>query len=174
MAITSGDLKFRLSGGSANTTADNSIGGLMSLSQSINDNTDNNLWDDVTGAEANSGDTEYRCFFFRMSHATLDLTSAKAWISQTTPSGDTLINVGMELDPPKVGNSYWVQSIADESTAPANVSFIHSTTKADGLDLGTVEPCSTVAFWVERIVGAAASAYSDDYWSIKVEGDTAA
>lgn len=174
MAITAGDLKFRLSGGSANATPDNSIGGLMSLAASITDNTANNLWDDVTGAEANAGDTEYRCFFFRMSHATLNLTSAYAFVSETTDSADDEIYVGMETDLPKVGNSYWVQSVANESTAPANVSFIASTVKADGLNLGTVEPCSTVAFWVERVVDAAAAAQADNYWSLEVQGDTAA
>lgn len=174
MAIASGDIKFRLSGGSANAAVASSLGGFMSLNTSITDNTANNLWDDVTGAEASQGDTEYRCFFMRMSHATLNWTSVKAWISQTTVAAGDLINFGKEDSPAKVGKSYWVQSVTNESTAPANVSFVHSTTKATADSWGTIEPISVVAVWVERKVTAGASAQTNNYWGFKVEGDTAA
>jgi hypothetical protein len=174
MAITTNDIKFRLSGGSNNTTPNNSLGGLMSKAATVVDNSANNLWDDVSGDEANSGDVEYRCFFVVNSHASLSWTSVKAWVSSPTDSDDDEIYFGIETALSESGNVWWVQSIADESTAPTNVSYIGSTTKSNGLTVGSVGPDTPFAVWVERSVTALASAYTNNYWAIKVEGDTAA
>ena len=59
MAIIASELHYRHSGGAGNSDPDASIGGAMSSTQ-ITDDSDNNLFDDVTGDEASSGDTEYR------------------------------------------------------------------------------------------------------------------
>lgn len=178
MAITSDEIKFRLNGGSANTTANSSLGGFMSLAASIADNSANNLWDDVAGAEAAAGDTEYRCFWIRNSNATLTLQSAVCWVSQTTPSPSTIIYFGFDApDTGLVGNTYWCQSVADESTAPTGVSFVNSSTEATGISWGgtaNLANCSVVGVWVKRVVGANAAAASNDYWGFEIKGDTAA
>ncbi len=62
MAIVSTDLLFYHSGGAGNSDPDASLGGIISTTQ-ITDASDNNLFDDVTGDEASSGDTEYRGFY---------------------------------------------------------------------------------------------------------------
>lgn len=178
MAVASDDIKFRISGGSANTTVNNSLGGFMSLSKTITDNTANNLWDDVTGAEANAGDTEYRAFFVRNS-ATQQFQSATAWVSQTTPAGDTKIWFGFDgANVSKVGNTYWMPSVTAEGNAPANVSFVNSSTEATSVSwndgTSNLEACSVVGVWVKRVVDAAAVARAADYWSLEVKGDTAA
>lgn len=177
MAITASDIKFRFSGGSANTTASACLGGFMSLGASIADNTANNMWDNITGAQASQGDTNYRCFFIRMSHATLNWTGINNWVSQTTTSGDDKIYFGFDTMPSvKVGKSYWVQSVADETTAPANVSFVNSSTKATGVSWvgAQLEPISAVAIWAKRVVTAGANAVTSNYWGFKIEGDSAA
>jgi hypothetical protein len=59
MPIAASDIQYRLSGGAANAVPDSSLGGAKSSVQIV-DNTDNNLFDDVSGAEHTAGRVEYR------------------------------------------------------------------------------------------------------------------
>ena len=61
MAIAASDLEFYLSGGGSNSNPNAALGGVIS-SSAITNASDNNLFDDVTGDEADSGETHYRCF----------------------------------------------------------------------------------------------------------------
>lgn len=55
MAIVSGDILYKLSGGSGNSDPNASLGGVISTTTAST-----NVYDDVGSAEAIAGDIEYR------------------------------------------------------------------------------------------------------------------
>lgn len=164
MPIASNDIQFRLSGGASNTSAAVSLGGAKSSTQAPS-----SRFDDVTSGEAAAADVEYRCIYVHNAHATLTLQGAVAWIQTNTPSANTSIAIG-------VGSSAVNGSepaVANESTAPAGVTFTEPSTKAAGLALGNIPPGQHRAIWERRTVTAGASAGNDSY-VVQVGGDTAA
>lgn len=78
MAITSADLKEYKS---SNTSSD---GGDITATEVV-DNTDNNLFTDITGDEAAAGGTEYRKIFRKNNHGALTWENVVSWLlSQPT------------------------------------------------------------------------------------------
>ena len=169
MPITSTDLKFHLSGGAANSDPNAALGGAISTTQIV-DATVANLFDNVSSAESAAGDTEYRCFYVKNTHATLTLQAAKVYIQTNTPSADTSAEIG-------VGTSAvngTEQTVANESTAPSGVTFSSAAGSGNALSIGNIPAGQHKAIWLKRIVNAAAAAYNSDSVIIRVEGDTAA
>lgn len=173
MAIQSTDIVYRLSGGAANTDKNASLGGAMSTAAGgiITPGAANNVWDDVSGAEAAAGDIEYRCIYVTNTHGSLTLQNSVVWIDALTTSASTEFDIA--LDPAAVGANATASS-ADENTAPTGgtVTFTRPTTKGGGLSIGDIPAGSKKAIWLRRTVTAGASAASDT-GSIRVEGDTA-
>src|SRR5215510_2193981 len=169
MAIVSTDLKLFHSGGGSNSTIANDIAGDIS-SVELTDNTLNNLWDDVSGDESSSGDSEFRKIFFKNSHSSLTAQSTVLWIDTNTTSTNDTINIG--LDP--AGSGAAGADIANESTAPAGVTFSAPSTKGAGLSLGNIATGVRYAVWVKRIVDASAAANDNNSYILKIECDTAA
>ena len=120
MAIASSDLELRLSGGSGNTSPASALGGAMSTAGGgvVTSGGANNLWDDVSGAEASAGDTEYRCAYVKNAHGSLTLQAAALWIDSLTSSPGTEFDLG--LDAAAVGSDSST-TVANENTAPAGV-----------------------------------------------------
>jgi hypothetical protein len=172
MPISSGEIVYRLSGGAANTDPDAALGGAMSTAGGgvITTATLNNLFDDVSGDESASGDTEYRCFYVENTNGTLTLSAIKAWIATASASSDSEYAIG--LDPAGVNGT--ATTIANESTAPAGVTFTRPTDKSGGLTIADLTAGSQAAIWVRRVISAAASAASSDGPTLRVEGDTPA
>lgn len=56
----------------------------------------NQLWDDVSKAESNTGGVEYRCEYFKNTHGADSLIDFKLWIAENTPGQDS---VAIGLDP---------------------------------------------------------------------------
>lgn len=170
MPILTTDIDFFGSGGTAEANPNNWLGGIISSTQ-VTDNTDNNLFDDVTGDEASTGDTEYRGIYVQNSHGSLTLQNTVIWIESNTTSGDTSVRIALDL----AGLNATMDTIADESTAPAPaVTWSTAANKAAGLSLGNIPFGQNYGIWVERVVNAAASAVNADTFVLKVEGDTAA
>ncbi len=169
MAILPADLIFRLSGGSGNTNVNASLGGAISTTAVV-DATLHNLFDVVSSAESSAGDVEYRCVYIRNNHGTLTLQNAVAYISSNTPSADTALAIGLGTS--AVNGTE--QTVADESTAPAGVSFSAPSTLGTGLAIGNIPPGQSKAIWLRRTVNASAVAYNNDGATINVGGDTAA
>lgn len=161
MAIVSSDIKYRLSGGSSNTDPAASLGGVKSSTDA------SNYFDDVSSAEASSGDTEYRCIYVHNNHGTLTLQGAKIWIQTQTPSADTDVAIG--LGSSAVNGTE--QTVANESTAPTSVTFSQPSSFAGGLSIGDIPAGQHKAVWVRRTVNAAAAAASDSF-TLRVQGDT--
>lgn len=175
MAITATDIIYRYTQGNTSaqttSTAAGSLGGTVS-SSAITDNSANNLFDDVSGAESAAGDTEYRAIGILNNHGSLTWQSVVVWISSDTTSADTDFDVA--LDPDAAGGATACDNtIANESTAPTGVTFANTAvSKGTGLSIGNLTPGQYKVIWVKRVVSASAAAASDTA-TIRVEGDTA-
>lgn len=170
MSIVAADIQFQLSGGGSNTDPNAAIGGAIS-STGITDNVSNNLFDNVSSAEAATGDTEYRCWYSKNNHGTLTLGDARAYISQATTSADDEIDIGIAA----AAVSATETAVANENTAPASVTFSRPTTYAGGLAINTTTGLAPAAYrgiWVRRTVNASAAAVTGDNCIVKVEGTT--
>lgn len=164
------DIQKRLSGGVANTDVDLSLGAEMSTSVIVN-NTLQNLFDNVSSAERATGSVEYRCFYFVNKHATETLVGAAVYIASQTPAADTAIAIG--LDPAGVGdgeNTGVAATIADETSAPAGVSFSAPGDAGTALAVGDLAPDEAIAVWVRRTVDIGAVAAANDPFTVRITG----
>lgn len=121
MPILSSDLEMYKS----NNT--DSTGGTISATP-ITDSVVNNLFDDVSSAEAAAGSTEYRKIFFKNKHASLTLLNTVFWRSQDTDSSDDEIFLGLGTANDDDGSS-----ILSSFTGAARVALI-----SDGIDVRNV------------------------------------
>lgn len=174
MPIVSGDIKQFLSGGNSNTDPNASLGGIVSTTEVV-DNTDNNLFDDVSGTEAQAGDTEYRGVYYKNNHGTLELQNARVFIATQTTSADDSVEIGKDPAGAGDGSSTGVMTtIATESNAPAGVTFSAPATYAAGIALAGMTATKVHGVWHKRIVNAAAAAINANSYQITVQGETAA
>ncbi|MGB0747197.1 MAG: hypothetical protein ACPGO3_00480 [Magnetospiraceae bacterium] len=168
MPLTLADINWFLGGGAANADPNASLGGAISNTEIV-DATDNNLFDDVSGAEGAAGDVEYRLMFLKNEDDTLTLQNASIYIDTNTPSGDSNVRIG--LDP--TGKNGTPTTIADEGTAPAGVVFSEPTQGAP-LAITDLGPGEFYPVWVERTITAGAAAYNADNVQFAWQGETAA
>lgn len=169
MAIVAADIKFYLSGGGGNADPNASLGGAIS-STVITAASLHNLFDRVTGDEGDAGDTEYRCFYVKNTHATLSLVAAFLWIQSNSSSTDTTLTLALGGE----GQNGTAETVANESTAPVGEVFSAPASKAAGLSLGDMAAGTYYPVWVKRVVTAGAVAFNTDTATLRVEGDTAA
>ena len=151
MAIVSGDLRFHLTGGAANADPSLSLGGVISSVQ-LTDASLENLFDNVSPAQALAGCTHYRALSFKNASA-LTAYSAVVFISQETTSADTTIEIAYD--------SAGTQSIVNETTAPTGLSFSTPLSLGAGLALGDVAASGVRRIWFKRITSAGAAQASD-------------
>lgn len=167
MPIAASELLFALSGGAGNSNVNLSIGGSKSTT-TISDGTLNNLFDDVSAAEASTGDQEYRGIFLYNSNATLTLYSARVWISaSTTAAGDEIY---IATDTAGINNNNSMSSISDEGTAPTGVSWV---AYGSTISLGDMAATKSYGIWIKRSVSAGAASQANNSASIAWDGETA-
>ncbi len=169
MPIIAADITFQLSGGAVNTVPDAALGGVIS-STAIVDAALHNLFDLVSGDESFAGDTEYRCFYVKNTHATLPYQNAKIWVETETASvdSDELIGLGSSAV------NGIEQTVADESTAPTSVAFTQSNLEAGALAIGDIPAGEHKAVWIRRDITVGAAAVNNDSCVLRVKGETAA
>jgi hypothetical protein len=165
MPIVSDDIEYRLSGGASNAVPASSIGGAKS---SVEVGTD--LFAVVDSTEAAAGSTKYRCIYVHNAHPTLTMLGAKAWLSTNTPSTETSAEIGVGAAAVNATET----AIANETTAPASVTFVAGANEAGAVNLGDIPPGQHRAVWVKRIVTAGADAYTNDGATVRVKCDTLA
>lgn len=174
MPIASSDIKYILSGGTANADPNASLGGARSTAGGaavITSDGLNNVWDNVSGDDSAAGDTEYRCIYIDNQHGSLTLTGAVCWIESNTSNANTDITIGLDaaaVDGTAQG------PLANENTAPGSVTFVAAVNKAGGLALGNLTTNTHRAIWIKRVVTAGATASNNDAYTLKTEGETAA
>lgn len=164
MAVSAADIKWYLSGGTGNTSHAASHGDAISTTEVVT----NSLFDDVSSAEASSGDTEYRCIYVKNTNGTDTLFSARVFIQAETGGSS---NIQIALD--GVGKNATAEIEANESTAPTGESFSDAPVDyANGLVLGDLAPADYYAIWIKRVVSASATSGTYTY-TLRVQGDTA-
>lgn len=164
MPIAASDIHFRLSGGAANSNQNASLGGAKSTTTDASAS----LFDDVTGAESASGDTEYRGIYVSNEHGTLTYLAPRVWVGPDTPSPDTDADIALATEAVNVT----MATITDENTAPAGVTFANTAVSyATGLPIPDVPAGQFKGVWLKRVVNAGAAAYADSF-TINVQGDT--
>lgn len=186
MALTNSDFKWYLTGassdGGAQTDPDASFGNYRAASEMGTG--DENLYDDVSGAEASAGDTEYRCYCIKNTHASLALTNAKVYMQTTTGNASDVPSFAVEV--PTGGDTNGTcQSIGGEGTSPTvntgNCSnWSTATTYAGGVAVNigahdTELSAGEIIFvWTKRAVSAGAAAANAETVTFRLEGDSAA
>lgn len=173
MAVIASDVKFYLSGGAANADPNASDGGAISATE-VSGTALNNLFDNVTDAEAVAGATEYRCFYVKNTNATDTLNVAAIFVQSETPAADTDIAIG--LDPAGIGDGTTTgiaATPADSYTAPAGVTFSDAAGAGNALAIGTLDAGEAQAVWVRRVVTAGAGSSASDPFTLRVTGTPA-
>lgn len=156
---------WRLSGGASNSNPANSLGGVMSNTTAAGAS----LFDNITGDESASGESEYRGVYV-LNNGDVDLQNAFVWIQTNTPSPDTTIAIALAGE----GANATMETVANENTAPVGETFSSPSSKGTGLSIGTLASGQRYGIWVRRTVTAGAAAYNNDTFTLRVEGDTAA
>ena len=180
MAIVAGDILFKFSvvaaaGNTTGGTPATSLGDQISTTQ-ITDATLNNLFDDVSGDENATPESEYRCIFVHNANGSLTWQSVVVWLSAEVANGASCQIAIDDLAASPIGQaSAQADVIANEDTAPgAGVgSFSAPTSKGTGLALGNIAAGYCRAIWIKRTT-ANTAALNNDGVTIRCEGDTAA
>ena len=159
MPMTIAEMQIRLSGGAANAAPNASLGGIMS-SVAVSTTPLNNLFDNVTADQRSTGHIDYRCIYFRNADTVQTLQSARVFIDTQTPSSGTTIDIGLAAG----GKNVDAPAIANETTAPAGVTFVPAANDAAALALTNMAPNDRFAIWVRRTTAVGTlSAASDDF-----------
>jgi hypothetical protein len=166
MSIISNDFAFRLSGGSANSNANASLGGAKS-STAVSTGVDA-LFDAVSAAEALAGRVEYRCIYLHNANGSDTMTAARVWVSANTPLAGTTLEIGVGT----AAVNGTEQTVASETTAPSGVSFSAPASAAAGLALGDIPAGQHKSVWLRRTVSAGAGNSANDTWSLGFDCET--
>jgi len=174
MAIVSTDIKCWLTGvavvDNPQTDPNASLGGKRSSTEMVTAVL-NNLFDDISGAEANAGDTEYRSLIIQNKHASFTLYNAKAFLSVQPNGGRTTdedISIATEA---VVANA--IGTIATENDVPGGAgAFSAPATYAAGIALGDLAVDGQMGLWIKRLAPASTEASASANFTLVVQGDT--
>lgn len=172
MPVTATDIlvKYSVSAAAGNTTAGTpaaSLGDQVSTTQ-VFGTALNNLFDDVSGAEASAGDVEYRCVFVHNSHATDSAFNVEVSVQSEVGGGATMEIALDNIAVSAVGSaSAQAATVANENTAPSGVGAFG----VGPLSIGTMGPGTVKGVWVRRTVPAATAAMSNDGATLRVTGE---
>jgi hypothetical protein len=161
LLIQDENIVFTMSGGAANTSITASLGGARSTAGG--GVLSNKLFDDVSLAEAASGDVEFRCFYILNTHGTLTASNVKIWIPTNTPGQD---EIDIALGSSAVNGTE--QTIANESTAPTSVTFVTANSEATAINCGTLPAGQHRAIWLRRTVPVAAAFFPNNTYQLQV------
>ena len=108
----------------------------------------NEIFDDVLKAESAAGATEYRGLYMHNAHGVDTSFDCRIWLKQDSTGPDAIamavadegVNITME------------GPLANETTAPATVSFTSPPNQGAGLPMGDLPPGQHRGFWLRRIV----------------------
>lgn len=161
MSIVSSDIKFYLTGGVGNTDPNLSLGGDTSSTEVSP--TLHGLFDAVSSVEAESGDAEYRAVSIKNTNGAESAINTIAYISQESTG---------TMDEVAIGYENGIQTVANESTAPAGVAFTTPLTKATGVSLGTIASGGVKRLWVRWTITAGATKMNPTQCRFTISVDT--
>jgi len=171
------DLNFRLTGGSSNSDPDSSIGGVMS-SVNVSSSPMNNLFDDITAAEAaqSVGYEDYRAIdIYNSGDATAE--SVSIWVSSPTVSEDSHLEIGYDTSSKDGSNSgatshtaSWNGEVLSSVLEPTSPSISFSTRYSGSeLALPDIPTSEAIRVWIKRVIDSGAGNLANDLASIKIK-----
>lgn len=198
MAILTTDLKKYLTGaasdGGAQANPALALGNFRSSTEPTS-GADNALFDDVSGAEASAGHTDYRCLAFKNTHGSLSLTTAKVWVSTDDANASTTYSIAVERPATANLTNGAAQTVVSETTAPtvnttahngtgsgisnwalstAANSYANGVSVAQGSAGADLAPGDIIYVWIRRVISAGASAANGISFVVRLTGDSAA
>lgn len=174
MPIASTDIDYFYSmgntGAAGASSASTSLGGTKSTTEVTGGA--NNVWDNISSAEASAGRTEYRMIYVVNNHGSLTLQNAVVWVDAGSDDAQAH-DLDIALDAAAVG-SQSTTTIGNETTAPSGPSFANTAvSKATGLSIGNIAAGSFKGIWLKRTIDTGTTTAQTVNPSIRVEGDTA-
>jgi len=153
----SATLELRLTGGSANTEPNTSLGGDSSTT-AVSGTAMNNIFANVSPSEKSAGSTKYRALSIYNS-GDAPATSIAAYMETETSNAGSVLDFGLDstTDP-----------ITDEDTAPSGVTFAHYTS-ASKLSISDIAASGAQRLWVRRTITAGATNDSNDAGTIAID-----
>ena len=149
-AIVGSEIQTRLStqsGAAGNTTAGsaNSSLGKYAATTVWPGGSLHDLFDQISGSENQAGSVEYRCIFVHNTNGNNPAQNVRVSLLSEVAGGATL-SIGVDPTAASTVGSAAAQalSVANETTAPAGVSFSSPTTYAAGGPRRTPRPCRTM------------------------------
>lgn len=154
----------------------NGLGGAITATEAASGVT-GNIWDTFSGAETAAGGTFYACVYVDNTHGTLTATTVVARIASETDHAG--VNISLGLGTSAVDGVE--QTIANETTAPAGVTFVDTDTTttgaatADGdIALPNLPAGQHQALWLRMTIDAGTSAVTGYNGNVEIDFDTAA
>jgi hypothetical protein len=178
-AIVASDIKFHktVTTGAAGNSVANTVNGTYlgkyASSSLWAGGSANDLFDDITGAQNAASQVDYAGLYIENSNAANDWASPAAYISAETAGGAALA-LGVDTTAQSAVGSATAQmlTIANNTTAPAAVTFTSPTTFGTGVALSTITKNGNGrGLWVRRSA-ANTAALSNDGGTITIQGDT--
>ena len=175
MAVDTSDIVFKLSvsaaaGNTTGGTPATSLGDQVSTTV-ITSATLQNLFRTITGPEAESGITLYRCLFVCNEDASATLENAEVVITSQTAGGGTITIASDNIAASAKGSaSAQAAAIVSETSAPSGVSAFG----AGPLSIGNIPPLSVKGVWLKMVVAPGAGPLSLDNIVLTVNGETLA
>ena len=154
MTLLSSQLKLYLTGGAGNSDPHASLGGVTSSTLFV-DNVLNNLFRDVTAAEAAAGSVKYRALAFKNISGVDTAFATLFYILLETTSAGTEIDIAYDAT--------GTQSIANEDTPPVGLTFSRPLSQAAAIQLGDVPAGGERRVWFKRTVTAGAGYTTNDF-----------
>jgi hypothetical protein len=173
--IATGDLSLYYSttaGSAGNSTAGTpagSLGKYVSITEWLENAA---VFDDISGAENTALQVDYRCVFLRNTNSLNAWTGVVVYIASQVAGGAD-VAIGLDPTPASALGSSSAQavSIANETIAPAGVTFTSPTSAATGLLVGTIAPGQCRAVWIRRSASGG-PAQTGDGFTLGAIGDS--
>lgn len=155
----------------ANTTVGTFLGKYASSSAWAGGGT-NDLFADITGAQNAASQVDYAGLAILNNNGANSAENSVAYISSEVAGGAS-VAIGADTTAASAKGSASAQllTIANNTTAPAGVTFSSPTTAATGVSLGTIPTGNVKGLWVRR-TAANSSALSADGVTLAVQVDT--
>ena len=166
-AIVASDIvtRYTVTAGSAGNTTASSAGGSLGKYASTSvwsGGALNDLFDDISGSENAASTVDYRCVAIYNTNASNSAQNVTAYISAEVAGG---ASIAIGVDPTAASavgaSSAQAVTIANETTAPAGVSFSSPTTYATGVAMGSIPVGQVRMLWIRRTATNSAALSAD-------------
>lgn len=155
----------------ANTTVGTFLGKYAATSAWAGGGT-NDLFADITGAQNAASQVDYAGLAILNNNAANAAQNSVAYLSSEVAGGASIaIGADTTAASAKASATAQLLTIANNTTAPAGVSFSSPTTAGSGVSLGNIPVANVKGLWVRR-TAANTSALSGDGVTLAVQVDT--